>query len=325
MDEDDCVSSLLCHENETFLGDEDSFIHLRDCSSPEDEYVNILIEREIDLGFKKDESLVFGNWIKRARLDAINWILKKRATFGFRFQTAHLSVTYLDRFLSRRSIDKDKYWAIRFLSVACLSIAAKMEECNVPPLSEFQLDDDYSFESKVIQRMELLVLSTLEWKMSFTTPFVFLPYFITKFCNESPAAPTHILSRTVQVISTIIKEVNLMDHRPSVIAAAATLMALDPKLTRKALELKMSSVSQYKFLQTEEILASYNLMQRLYVDKTRGDKLEHSKNPSPSHTQSRAIDLLESSSVTSAATTKRGRLAFNDHKESHGTPEGQGL
>ncbi|KAI4316615.1 hypothetical protein L6164_024580 [Bauhinia variegata] len=316
MDVDHCVSSLLCHENETFLEDEDSFTHLRDCNMAEDEYLNILIEREIDLGFKKDEPLGFGNWIKHARLDAINWILKTRATFGFRFQTAYLSVTYMDRFLSRRSIDSDKYWAIRILSVACLSIAAKIEECNVPALSEFQLED-YSFESKVIQRMELLVLSTLEWKMGFITPFVFLPYFITKFCNESP--PTHIFCKTVQVISTIMKEVNLVDHRSSVIAAAATLVALDPQLSRKALELKMTSVSQYKFLETEQVLASYSLMQRLYMDKAKGDELVHSANPSP--TRSRP---LESSLVTSAATSKRRRLTFNDHKESHGTQEGQG-
>ncbi|KAI4316616.1 hypothetical protein L6164_024580 [Bauhinia variegata] len=287
MDVDHCVSSLLCHENETFLEDEDSFTHLRDCNMAEDEYLNILIEREIDLGFKKDEPLGFGNWIKHARLDAINWILKS-----------------------------DKYWAIRILSVACLSIAAKIEECNVPALSEFQLED-YSFESKVIQRMELLVLSTLEWKMGFITPFVFLPYFITKFCNESP--PTHIFCKTVQVISTIMKEVNLVDHRSSVIAAAATLVALDPQLSRKALELKMTSVSQYKFLETEQVLASYSLMQRLYMDKAKGDELVHSANPSP--TRSRP---LESSLVTSAATSKRRRLTFNDHKESHGTQEGQG-
>lgn len=99
-------------------------------------------------------------------------------------------------------MQREKYWAIRLLSVACLSLAAKMEECNVPALSEFQLQD-YSFESKVIQRMELLVLSTLEWNMNFITPLAFLPYFIKKFCNKSPA--TQISSTTMQLIFTIMK------------------------------------------------------------------------------------------------------------------------
>jgi len=99
-------------------------------------------------------------------------------------------------------LQSEKWWAIRLLSIACLSLAAKMEECNVPELSEFKLDD-YSFEGKVIQKMELLVLSTLEWKMGIITPFDFLSYFITKFCKESPPSPT--FSKTMQLIFTTMK------------------------------------------------------------------------------------------------------------------------
>ena len=40
-----------------------------------------------------------------------------------------------------------------------------------------------------------------------------------------------------------------MEHRPSVIAAAATLRALDQRLTRKALECKLNSVSCGRFLE----------------------------------------------------------------------------
>ena len=146
-------------------------------------------------------------------------------------------MTYFDRFLSRRSVDvsfllpfqcqsfllqdspfdyqclffvvefvnvvqSEKLWAIRLLSVACLSLAAKMEELKVPMLSEFFLED-YNFESKFIQRMELLVLNTLEWRMCLITPFAFLHFFITKLCKESP--PSNILSRTVELILAITR------------------------------------------------------------------------------------------------------------------------
>lgn len=85
---DDSMSTLLCQENETCLegelvDEEYSFIPLQDYGVLEDEYMSILIEREISLGFKKDESLVFGNWIKHARMDAINWILKVSPTTHF--------------------------------------------------------------------------------------------------------------------------------------------------------------------------------------------------------------------------------------------------
>lgn len=77
-----------------------------------------------------------------------------------------------------------------------------MEECKVPTLSEFPVQD-YDFESKVIQRMELLVLNTLEWKMGSITPFAYLRYFINKFCGES--RPKGLVSSAVKLIMTITK------------------------------------------------------------------------------------------------------------------------
>ena len=159
-----------------------------------------------------------------------------------------------------------------------------MEECRAPALSEFAVEE-YNFESKVIQRMELLVLNTLEWRMGSITPFAFIHYFITKFCNQSP--PPNVVSRTVQLTMAIMRgdffilridsfhlqslnwtvlilfywvfhicslffcnaEINLMDHRPSVIAAAAVLVALDQRLTRNELESKMNAISSCGSLQ----------------------------------------------------------------------------
>ncbi|XP_017421022.1 cyclin-D5-1 isoform X2 [Vigna angularis] len=277
---DDLSSSLLCQENDTCLeegGDEleCQLVGSRhDCGVSEDEYVGILVEREIVLGFRRDESLVFGDWMKRARLEAINWILKS-----------------------------EKWWAIRLLSIACLSLAAKMEECNVPELSEFK-SEDYSFEGKVIQKMELLVLTTLEWEMGIITPFDFLSYFITKFCKESPPSPT--FSKTMQLIFTTMKEVNLMDQKPSVIAAAATLVAMDQKMTMEEVELKMSSIPQHRLLEPKDVLEYYNLIQRLQEEETKRD----------THTP---IDVTDSSRVTSsAAMAKRRRLTFSDEGSSHG-------
>ena len=51
-------------------------------------------------------------------------------------------------------------WLIRLLPAACLALAAKMEEPKVPSLSDFRLEDD-DFGTKLIERMELFVLSTL--------------------------------------------------------------------------------------------------------------------------------------------------------------------
>lgn len=86
---DDLSSSLLCQESDAYLeegGDELEYQLVgsrHDCGVSEDEYVGILVEREIVLGFRTDETLVFGDWMKRARMEAINWILKVSPTTHF--------------------------------------------------------------------------------------------------------------------------------------------------------------------------------------------------------------------------------------------------
>lgn len=86
--------------------------------------------------------------------------------------------------------------------MACLSLAVKMEERKIPALTEFQMGD-YIFESWAIQRMEILVLNTLEWRMSSVTPFAYLTYFISKFTDES--RPKSLLPRAIGLISDTIK------------------------------------------------------------------------------------------------------------------------
>ncbi|EEF52290.1 cyclin-D5-1 [Ricinus communis] len=321
--ENESISELLCQESETRLeeqelGDDEAIRNGFGDLDREEEYVEMLVEKEISFSkSKEDQSLsTFDNWVKFARLEAITWILKNRAIFGFGFQTAYLSITYFDRFLSRRSIDREKSWAVKLLSVACLSLAAKMEEIKVPPLSNFQIEE-YNFESKVIQRMELLVLNTLEWRMISSTPFAFLHYFIIKFSKEPPPS-RHLVSRTVGLIFAVVKEITSMEHRPSVIAAAAALMSLDRNLIRKALECKIDSISPSGFLEIEDVFQCYSLMQKLEMEK-HGTPTFVNSDVWP--TQFRPMSVLENSSVTSAISSKRKRLAFSDSDQNYGLPD----
>ncbi|KAJ4701626.1 cyclin-D5-1-like [Melia azedarach] len=320
MDENS-LSGLLCQESETCLDEElveqeETFCDLKDYGVLDDGYTDMLGEREISFGFKRDDkSLVLGDQIKCARSEAIAWILKTRAVFRFRFQTAYLSVTYFDRFLYTRSIDGEKLWAIKLLSVACLSLAAKMEEVKVPALSEFQTEE-YKFASNVILRMELLVLTTLDWRMGSITPFAFLRYFIVNFYKDSP--PSNNVSRVVALILATMREINLMDHRPSAIAAAATLMALDQRLTKKALECKMNPISYCGFLEIEDVFTCYSIMQKLEIEKLKMRKSIVSPDLSPTHL--RTPNVLNCSSVSSAVSTKRKRLTFNDSDQSSDRP-----
>lgn len=321
------LCSLLCQETEQCF-DEDSFTNLKHkatTSETDDEFVEALLRREVSFGIKSPSasSAMIPNWIKSARSEAIAWFLNMRDFFGFRFQTVYLSVTYVDRFLSTRSIASQESWVIPLLSVACLSLAAKMEECSVPSLSEFQLEE-YEFESKVIQRMELLVLSTLGWRLGSITPFAYIQHFIAKLSNES--SKCDLVPRAVELIYTLMRgnhlsiscsvhiisililfltaEMYLTDLRPSVIAASAALTAADKRLSRKDVELKINSICSAEFFDLDDVCSCYSVMQELQMKCGNISNAKISPNPSP-------YNLSRTKSITSAVRSiKRKRLRF---------------
>ncbi|XP_010548463.1 PREDICTED: cyclin-D5-1-like [Tarenaya hassleriana] len=250
-------------------------LHEDPCSVDE-EYVSELVRRETRrLGSQPDQTapsssgrtVAGSTWLRLARLDAVDWIVHTGAKLGLEHPTTYLGIYYLDTFLWRRSIDEGKSWAIRLLSVACLSLAAKMEEHSVPSLSELP-SEDYVFGSKVIQRMELLVLSTLDWRMNSVTPFDFLHYFVLKFVKDEPFA-NGSPSRISESLLEITKEITLNGHRPSVMAAAAVLAASDTELTREELGTKLSSIPWWISSENENVYSCYQIMQEIEERRQR--------------------------------------------------------
>ncbi|WOH10180.1 hypothetical protein DCAR_0729643 [Daucus carota subsp. sativus] len=294
------LPSLFCHEDESCFNDNFSSL-----SQSDDEFVQTLFDKETTF---ESGSSDFSRELKWARLDAIKWTFNTRSIFGFHIRTAYLSLTYFDQFLSRRSIDIEKVWAIRLLAVACLSLAAKMEERKVPLLSEYYVDE-FNFEGNMIQRMELLVLNALEWKLGLITPFEFIHYLITKFFGYC-SPPTDLVSKAMESVSSIIKEISLMDHRPSVIAAAAVLGASDERLTRAVMELKIDIIASWGSLEKEHIFSCHNLLVELEMEK--------SKTPNSLVSTNLQIKHLSSSSVTCGGVGTKRKLSYNVDSENQG-------
>ncbi|KAL1540377.1 cyclin-D3-1-like [Salvia divinorum] len=150
--------------------------------------------------------------------EAIQWMLRVVAYYSFSPLTAVLAVTYLDRFLHRS--DNDKPWMFQLAAVASLSLAAKVEETDVPLLLDFQVEEPiYVFEPRNIQKMEILILSTLEWKMNLITPFSFLDYIARRLAlNEHLCR--EFLARCERLILSVISDNRFMAYQPSTMATA---------------------------------------------------------------------------------------------------------
>ncbi|CAN1801007.1 CYCD3-1 [Linum perenne] len=114
-----------------------------------------------------------------ARRRAVEWIVKVNNHYEFSTLTAFLAINYLDRFIAGPC--NEKPWTIQLVAVGCLSLAAKVEETDVPLLLDLQIDRTrYLFEAKTIQRVELLILSELGWRMHPVTPISFMDHIVER-------------------------------------------------------------------------------------------------------------------------------------------------
>uniref|UniRef100_A0A1J3CWG6 Cyclin-D1-1 n=1 Tax=Noccaea caerulescens TaxID=107243 RepID=A0A1J3CWG6_NOCCA len=205
-----------------------------------------------------------------AREDSVAWILKVQAYYSFQPLTAYLAVNYMDRFLYARPLPETIGWPMQLLAVACLSLAAKMEEVLVPSLFDFQVEGvKYIFEAKTIKRMELLVLSVLDWRLRSVTPFNFLSFFAYKM-DPLGTFLGFFLSHATEIILSNIKEASFLEYWPSSIAAAAILCVANelPSLSSVANPYE-SPETWCDGLSKEKIVRCYKLMKAMEIENNR--------------------------------------------------------
>ncbi|KAL6187100.1 hypothetical protein ACLB2K_043215 [Fragaria x ananassa] len=268
----DCLSDLLCGEDSSEILSGESPECSSDIESP-------AFSEESIAGFIEDErKFVPGvDYLARfqshsldisARTDSVAWILKVQTYYGFHPLTAYLSVNYLDRFLCSRRLPQANGWPMQLLSVACLSLAAKMEEPLVPSLLDLQVEGaKFIFEPRTIRRMELLVLSVLDWRLRSVTPFCFIAFFAFKL-DSTGTFVGFLIQRATEIILSNIQEASFLEYWPSCIAAAAILSAANeiPNLSFENPELAESWCDG---LSKEKIIGCYRLMQDLVLQNDR--------------------------------------------------------
>ncbi|MBA0715947.1 hypothetical protein Golax_014821 [Gossypium laxum] len=203
-----------------------------------DDRIKEMIEKEIEHSPRDDylKRLRSGDLDLSVRREALDWIWKTCAYYQFGPLSLCLSINYLDRFLSIYELPRGKTWTVQLLAVACLSIAAKMEETKVPPSVDLQVGEPrFVFEAKTIYRMELLVLSTLKWRMQVITPCSFIDYFMS---------------------------IDFLEFRPSEIAAAVAISVSGGKQTLaldKAIP-RFISVEKGRVLKCVEVMKDFSLI-----------------------------------------------------------------
>ncbi|AEC07314.1 Cyclin D2;1 [Arabidopsis thaliana] len=242
-------------------------------SSLSEDRIKEMLVREIEFcpGTDYVKRLLSGDLDLSVRNQALDWILKVCAHYHFGHLCICLSMNYLDRFLTSYELPKDKDWAAQLLAVSCLSLASKMEETDVPHIVDLQVEDPkFVFEAKTIKRMELLVVTTLNWRLQALTPFSFIDYFVDKISGH---VSENLIYRSSRFILNTTKAIEFLDFRPSEIAAAAAVSVSISGETECIDEEKaLSSLIYVK--QQERVKRCLNLMRSLTGEENvRGTSL----------------------------------------------------
>ncbi|CAL0319308.1 unnamed protein product [Lupinus luteus] len=325
----DCVSSLLCAEDSNNVFDEghsvyeDTWQHHRnhqrhgfdesyELPLQDDECFAMMVEKEqqhwpgvVYLNRLHSGDLDFG-----ARNEAVDWIEKARVQLGFGPLCAYLSINYLDRFLSTYRLPKGRAWTMQLLAVACLSLAAKMDESDVPMSVDLQVGETkFVFEAKTIQRMELLVLSTLRWRTQAITPFSFIDHFLCKINNDQSRLRSSVM-KSLQLILSTARGIDFLEFKPSEIAAAVAMSVVEETET---IDTRQTIAVLIPQAEEERVLKCVKMVQELSLNT--GIAKYHSSASVPCVPQS-PIGVLDALSFSyKSDATNAGSCANSSHND----------
>ncbi|VEN43525.1 unnamed protein product [Callosobruchus maculatus] len=155
-------------------------------------------------------------WATRAIL--VDWLASVSDEYKFADETFHLSVNYIDRFLSQISMIRSKF---QLLGAAAMMVATKMEEYYPLDATEWSFLTGDAFTSNQVLKMEKMLLKVLR----FITKPPTINEFIKRFCSAAE------IDQTTEFFAMYISDLVLLEgsdyieHFPSKLAAASIALA----------------------------------------------------------------------------------------------------
>ncbi|ESW08719.1 hypothetical protein PHAVU_009G069000 [Phaseolus vulgaris] len=152
----------------------------------------------------------------------VDWLVDVAVEYKLLSETLHLSVSYIDRFLSVSPVTKSR---LQLLGVSSMLIASKYEEANPPRVEKFCSITDNTYEKKEVVKMETEILQSLNFEMGNPTSITFL-----KRCLGVASVNKKTPNLKVEFLSFYLAELSLLDYDcirflPSIVAASSLFLA----------------------------------------------------------------------------------------------------
>ncbi|XP_007046526.2 PREDICTED: G2/mitotic-specific cyclin-2 isoform X1 [Theobroma cacao] len=155
---------------------------------------------------------------EKMRAILIDWLIEVHDKFDLMGETLFLTVNLIDRFLSQQTVVRKK---LQLVGLVAMLLACKYEEVSVPVVGDLILISDKAYSRKEVLEMERLMLNTMQFNMSFPTPYVFMRRFLK--AAQSDKKQFELLS--FFLIELALVEYEMLKFQPSLLAAAAIYTA----------------------------------------------------------------------------------------------------
>ncbi|CAA2972573.1 G2/mitotic-specific cyclin-2-like isoform X2 [Olea europaea var. sylvestris] len=154
---------------------------------------------------------------ERMRAILIDWLIEVHHKFDLRDETLFLTVTLIDRFLAKQTVERKK---LQLVGLVAMLLASKYEEVLVPIVDDLIFISDKAYTRKEVLQMEWLMLHTLQFTMSLPTAHVFIRRFLKASQSDKKL---ELLS--FYLIELCLVEYEMLKYSPSFLAAAAIYTA----------------------------------------------------------------------------------------------------
>ncbi|KAI3865335.1 hypothetical protein MKW92_016194 [Papaver armeniacum] len=165
----------------------------------------------------------------------VDRLVKIAQVYEFVEDTLYLTVSYIDRFLSLRSVHRQR---LELLGLSCMFVAAKYEEIDHPSMEEFSgITNNAGITKDEMLKMEREILRLLNFEMGNPTIKTFLRRLITRVSAQEEDSLSAV-NLKLKFLGYYLAELSLLDYGcikflPSMVAASVVFLSkftMQPKI-----------------------------------------------------------------------------------------------
>jgi hypothetical protein len=156
----------------------------------------------------------------KMRTILLDWLVEVHKKYKFRRETLFLTVSLIDRYLSRCLITRRR---LQLVGVTAMFIAAKFEEIEPPPVQDFAYITDNAYKKDEILNLECSMLTALGFQISSPTCAHFSDQLHK--INDSDSKDLRIRELSCYLSELALLEYRMIRFLPSHLVAATTLLS----------------------------------------------------------------------------------------------------